>query len=215
MGIGYILVDLDNTIYPSSSGLLDEIGRRITLFIARTLGIPKDQALQLRRSYSRDYGTSLAGLMAHRQIETPEEYLEYVHPEDVGRFLERDPGLAAALSCVPVPLAVLTNSPMEHAKRVLEYLEVDGLFAAVFDLRYNGFQGKPSKQAYRRVLGELDREAPDVLLVDDHLSNLVPFGELGGKVLLVDENEDQSSEVPRMRYLRDLPHFLTAGGYLP
>jgi putative hydrolase of the HAD superfamily len=213
MTIDYILVDLDNTVYPSSSGLMDEIGRRMTRFISERLGISEEQALQLRRNYSRSYGTSLAGLMAHNQIETPEDFLEYVHPKDVTPFLKRDPILVKALSSLPVPIAVLTNSPMEHARRVLECLGVNGLFAAVFDLRYSGFQGKPLKKAYLKVLGELGREAPDVLLVDDHLSNLVPFRRLGGEVLLVDERGETTSGVPVIRYLRDLPFFLETGEF--
>jgi len=210
MFVDFILVDLDDTVYPTSSGLLKEIGRRMTLFLSQKLGLPEEQALQLRQSYSRDYGTTLAGLIAFHQLEHPDEFLEFVHPKDVSPFLKKDPELIGALSSLSIPLAILTNSPMEHAKRILAYLEVDELFDPIFDLRYNGFQGKPSKQVYLRVLGELGREASRVLLVDDHLSNLVPLKDLGGQVLLVDEKGNQSSDVPVIRYLKELPSFLEA-----
>lgn len=210
MFVDSILVDLDDTVYPASSGLLQEIGRRITRFLSQKLGLPEEQALQLRKRYSRDYGTTLAGLMEFHQINTPDEFLEFVHPKDVAPFLKKDPELIGALSSLSIPLAILTNSPMEHAQRILAYLEVDELFDPIFDLRYNGFQGKPSKQAYLKALEELNREASRVLLVDDHLSNLIPFKDLGGQVLLVDEKGNQSADVPKIQYLKELPSFLRA-----
>ncbi len=210
MILDFILVDLDDTIYPTSSGLLKEIGRRMTLFLSQKLNLPEEKALHLRQQYSKQYGTTLAGLIASKQIDTPDEFLDYVHPKDVAPYLNRDPELRDALSSISIPLGILTNSPMEHAKRILAFLELDDLFDPVFDLRYNGFEGKPSKQAYLRVLGELGLEASRVLFVDDHLSNLIPFRDLGGQVLLVDENGNHRSDVPVIRYLKNLPSFLKA-----
>jgi putative hydrolase of the HAD superfamily len=210
MVLDFILVDLDDTIYPTSSGLLKEIGRRMTLFLSQKLDLPEEKAFELRQRYSRQYGTTLAGLMASNQIDTPDEFLDFVHPRDVSPYLNKDPLLRNALSSISIPLGILTNSPMEHAKRILAYLELDDLFDSVFDLRYNGFEGKPSKRAYLRVLDELDLEACRVLFVDDHLSNLMPFRELGGQVLLVDEDGNHSPDVPVIRYLKDLPSFLKA-----
>jgi len=182
----------------------------MTLFLSQKLDLPEGQALQVRKRYSRDYGTTLAGLMAHQQIDTPDEFLEFVHPRNVAPFLKKDPELIGALSSLSIPLAILTNSPIEHAKRILAYLEVEEHFDPIFDLRCNGFQGKPSKQAYMRALGQLDREASRVLLVDDHLSNLIPFRDLGGQVLLVDEKGNQGADVPEIQYLKELPSFLGA-----
>ena len=210
MILDFVLVDLDDTIYPTSSGLLKEIGRRMTLFLSQKLNLSEEQALQLKQRYNSQYGTTLAGLIASRQIDTPDEFLDFVHPKDVAPYLNKDPELREALSSISIPLGILTNSPMEHAKRILTHLELGDLFDPVFDLRYNGFEGKPSKQAYLRVLGELGLEAPRVLFVDDHLSNLIPFRDLGGQVLLVDENGNHSSDVPVIRYLKDLPSFIKA-----
>jgi putative hydrolase of the HAD superfamily len=209
--VSYLLIDLDETLYPSSSGLIGEISGRMTRFVADYLQLGEEKAARLRRRLSREHGTTLTGLMNEYGFQEPEAYLEFSHPVEVERFLHKDPELAQALSSIPLPKSILTNSPWEHAVRILRYLEIEHLFEKIFDIRFSEFRGKPDKAVYRKVLDELGRSPHEVLFVDNRLDYLLSFQELGGRVLLVSEDSSRSgaaAEVPRIGRIQELPAFL-------
>jgi putative hydrolase of the HAD superfamily len=210
----YLLFDLDETLYPASCGLMQAVSARMNTFVAEYLGLPPEQARELRRNMSLRYGTTLTGLMREHGLTDPERYLAYVHDVDVERILPRDPELAPALRAIPLAKSVLTNSPLEHALRVLDRLGVRELFERVFDIRFNGLTGKPESAVYGRVLAALGRKPNGVLLIDNRLDYLLPFRALGGMVLLVDENgvsgdaPDRDAGIPRLWDIKQLPDFL-------
>jgi putative hydrolase of the HAD superfamily len=210
--ITYLLFDLDETLYPASSAMVEEISRRMTRYVSQYLKLDEDRAARLRRELSQKHGTTLTGLMTEHNFNDPEAYLEFAHPTDVGRYLHKDPELASALSSVALPKSILTNAPQEHALRILEYLEIAHLFERIFDIRTNDFRGKPEKDVYHRVLSELNRKAPEVLFIDNRIDYLQPFQEIGGKILWVAEEDPKMSPpegVPRIAHIKDLPGFLT------
>lgn len=209
--ITYLLVDLDETLYPSSSGMVEEISRRMTTYVSRYLKLDEDRAALLRRELSQKHGTTLTGLMTEYNFNDPEAYLEFAHPTDVGRYLHKDPELASALSSIALPKSILTNAPQEHALRILEYLEIAHLFERIFDIRTNNFRGKPEKEVYHHVLSELDRKASEVLFIDNRIDYLLSFQEIGGKILWVAEADPKLSPpegVPRIANIKELPDFL-------
>jgi putative hydrolase of the HAD superfamily len=187
----------------------------MTAFVAEYLGLPEAKAVEIRRGLSLRYGTTLTGLMREHGLEDPERYLAYTHDVDVERILPRDPQLAPALRAIPLPKSVLTNSPLEHAMRVLEHLQVLGLFERIFDIRFNGLAGKPDSAVYPRVLEELGRRSEEVLLIDNRLDYLQAFRALGGRALLISERSGcgsapaaQPGEVPCLRDVKELAAFL-------
>ncbi|MGR3755929.1 MAG: pyrimidine 5'-nucleotidase, partial [Tranquillimonas sp.] len=50
--------DLDNTLYPPSARLFDQIEERMTQWVMRELGIARDAADRLRRDYWHRNGTT-------------------------------------------------------------------------------------------------------------------------------------------------------------
>jgi putative hydrolase of the HAD superfamily len=209
--ITYLLVDLDETLYPASSGMIEEISRRMTQYVSQYLKLDEGRAARLRRELSQKHGTTLAGLMTEHNFTDPEAYLEFAHPTDVDRYLHKDPELASALSSVALPKSILTNAPQEHALRILEYLEIADLFERVFDIRTNDFRGKPEKEVYHRVLTELNRKAPEVLFIDNRIDYLLSFQEIGGKILWVAEADPKMSPaegVPRIAHIKELPDYM-------
>ena len=209
--ITYLLFDLDETLYPSSSGMVEEISRRMTTYVSRYLQLDENRAALLRRELSQKHGTTLTGLMTEYNFNDPEAYLEFAHPTDVGRYLHKDPELASALSSIALPKSILTNAPQEHALRILEYLEIAHLFERIFDIRTNNFRGKPEKEVYHHVLSELDRKASEVLFIDNRIDYLLSFQEIGGKILWVAEADPKLSPpegVPRIANIKELPDFL-------
>lgn len=68
----YLLFDLDETLYPSSCGLMQEVSRRMTAFVAGYLKIDPQRAAELRKELSRKYGTTLTGLIREHGLADPE-----------------------------------------------------------------------------------------------------------------------------------------------
>jgi hypothetical protein len=57
------IFDLDNTLYPASCRLFDQIHARMTHFIADRLDLTLEAALTVQKTYFRAHGTTLRGLM--------------------------------------------------------------------------------------------------------------------------------------------------------
>ncbi len=206
--IRYILFDLDNTLYPESSALGSELSRRINHYAAGYLGVSEDEALELRRSESKSYGTTMRWLAECHGLTDLEGYIESVHPENVGDYIEKDDELKTFLSSLPVPASILTNSPASHAHRVLEYLEIEDCFEHVFDLNYSSFRGKPHRETYERVLREIGHRPSEVMFVDDVLTYLLGYRELGGFAVLVDESGTKRIEDPAIKKVRKVTEIL-------
>jgi len=160
------MFDLDDTLYPASTGLFGHVSKRITRRIAATLGVPEEEARVRQRALWRKYGTSLRGLQVEHGVD-PEPFLAFVHDVPVDDLLEPDPDLAAMLARLPGERHVFTNGPSEFAHRVLRRLGVDDLFAHVFDIRHAEFVPKPDRHPYVRAMAALDAPANTLLLVDD------------------------------------------------
>ena len=186
MKSSFVLFDLDNTLYPPSCGVLQEINRRIGLFCADYFGIDAAEADDMRRGKFRIYGTTLQWLRVCHGLEDPESYIKAIHPENMVDYVKPDPRLRLFISELPVDYILLTNSPMEHALRTLKALNLEDLFPRIWDLRRMDFRGKPHPETYRRVLADLGLRAGDALLVDDSKINIEGFNHIGGNTLHVD-----------------------------
>ncbi len=207
--IKYILFDVDNTLYPESSILGARFEEAINHYTAGFLGVSDDEARTMRKTRGKAYGTTLQWLMQVYGFDKIDEYMDAVHPKDMDRYLKKNPDLKKILGDIPVPRSILTNSPKEHALRVLEYLEILDQFERVFDLRYNNLQGKPDPAVYTRILAEIDHPAEEVLFIDDVPSYLAPFQAMGGHVLLIDElNRRTEADYPVIRQIEELPIFI-------
>lgn len=88
--------DLDNTLYPASANLFPQIDVRIKSFIADLLELELGEAFRLQKTYYREYGTTLRGLMINHAVD-PDVFLEYVHDIDHAVLLP-DPALGTVLA---------------------------------------------------------------------------------------------------------------------
>src|SRR5262249_26655532 len=163
MPISAVLFDLDNTLYPASSGLMHGVDTRITEYVQKLLGLDLEEAKEVRRRYFVEYGTTLRGLQFHHSVD-PEDYLAYVHDLVLESFLPSDAELDHLLSQVAASKAIFPNAPGDYARRVLEVLGIARHFERIFDIRFSGFQPKPEPAAYRRALDALAVDGTEVLL---------------------------------------------------
>ena len=158
----------------------------------------------------QQYGTCLEWLMGEKGFTGVEDYLAAVHPPDEADSLVPDGELRAFLSGLPLPKAILTNAPREHADLVLGKLELGDIFTHIFDIRQSGFLGKPRREVYDNALRVLGLSAREVLFIDDHPRYLQGFIALGGNGLLFDENDIHKNDaLPRIRELKELTRYIT------
>jgi putative hydrolase of the HAD superfamily len=184
----YLLLDLDNTVYPETTGMERDILRRMNEYVARYLGMPQHEARELRRERVRKFGTTLEWLMAEEGFGDPEAYFAAVHPAGEEYCIDASPALGRILDSIDLPKAILTNSPREHAERVLRKLGAEGCFEAIYDIRFNELRGKPYREAFLRACRACGVAVEDTLFIDDLPKYVQGFVDLGGRAVLVDES---------------------------
>ena len=207
--IKYLLFDLDNTLYSCSYGLEANVARRIKEFTAAFLGLPPDEAWKQRKAVVKQYGTCLEWLMAEKGFTDVESYFTAIHPQGEADSLLPDPQLKTFLKSIPIPKAILTNSPREHADMIIEKLELGGIFTHIFDIRQCNFLGKPRLEVFNNALNTLQVHAHEVLFIDDYPIYVQGFIAMGGNALLFDERDVHGDkQLPRIQNLKEIISFL-------
>jgi putative hydrolase of the HAD superfamily len=204
-----VLLDLDDTVYPASSGLWEAIGDRINRFMIEVVGIEPERAPGLRQEYFERYGTSLNGLRLHHGID-PFAYLRFVHDLPLDAYIGPDPLLRRMLESIAVRPVIFTNSDSAHARRVLTVLGVNDLIDEIVDIVSLEWVNKPRPEAYARALALCRQPDPRAgLVIDDQVRNLLPASELGMGTVLVgaaDRRNGIDHAIPRAAdLLRALP----------
>jgi putative hydrolase of the HAD superfamily len=191
MTLELVIFDLDNTLYPRNSGLLQEIGRRIQIWLCDHLQLSWEEAQATRREYYDRYGTTLGGLIAEHDVDV-QDYLLFVHDIPVEAYLDPDPALVRMLDGIPLRKAIYTNAPSEYGRRVLEVLGVNGRFEQLIGIEEVGLRNKPYRDAFERALVLLDVQGAACIIVEDSVRNLQPAKALGLTTVLVDAEPDEN-----------------------
>ena len=171
------IFDLDNTLYPVSCRLFDQIHSRMTRFIAARFDLSLEAALARQKVYFREHGTTLRGLMVVDRID-PNEFLAFVHDIDL-TCVPPDPELVAALAALPGRKIVHTNGSRRHAERLLDHLGIAGSFCGILDIEAAGYEPKPALAGYLELLKRHDVTPGTALMVEDIARNLIPAAALG------------------------------------
>jgi putative hydrolase of the HAD superfamily len=166
-----LLLDLDNTMYPAYAGVTEALEQRMNAYVAQLTGLPDAQAKELRQHYFETYGTTLRGLQTHHDVDV-ESYLAQVHDINVEQFITPNPILVDQLTSSSLPWAVFTNSPLEHATRILHKIGFTHTSFPIIDIRVMQFQPKPHPEAYRIALHVVASSAHDAVFFEDTLHNL-------------------------------------------
>jgi putative hydrolase of the HAD superfamily len=182
--IRYVLVDLDETMYPKDTGIMELIGERINEYMSGHLGIASEDIGSLRQSYYERYGTTGRGLYLHYDVDV-HEYFEFVHDLPIEEMLQPEPQLDRMLGSLDVEKAIFTNATVEHARRVLRALGVERHFGSLIGIKELDFFPKPDVRAYEKALALVGAQAEECVLVDDRVRNLTPGRLLGMTTILV------------------------------
>jgi putative hydrolase of the HAD superfamily len=188
------IFDLDNTLYRADCGVFAQIEGRMTDYVARFLGLPREEAWALQKSLYRAHGTTLNGLMKIHGI-APDDYLDYVHDIDLSG-LAPDPGLIAAVERLPGQRYIFTNGCRRHAARILERIGAAHLFGEIWDIRTIGFAPKPDACAYDAVVAASGLAPQRAAMFDDIPHNLAPARALGMTTVWLNTGHDFSHGGP-------------------
>ncbi|MGZ6042854.1 MAG: pyrimidine 5'-nucleotidase [Asticcacaulis sp.] len=186
------LFDLDQTLYPAEAEVMARVEGRMTDFVARETGLPRDKAYVLQKSYLNEHGTTLAGLMANYGVE-PRRFLDEVHDVSIDD-LHPDPELNALIAALPGRHIVFTNGDERHAVRILEKLEMTGLFEGVFHLENANWVPKPNMITFERMMAAHSVDPLATAFFEDSPKNLKPAHQLGMKTVLVGPKADGNAD---------------------
>lgn len=177
------LFDLDNTLYPAESGFMGEIVVRMTDFVEKVTGLPREDAFKLQKTYLAEHGLTLKGMMLNHGVD-PAEFHAIFHDMSLAA-LAHDAPLLAALERLPGRRLIFTNADEVHAERVLAHLGLAHLFDDVFHIGSAGYEPKPSPEAFTRIAAAHGIDPTVTAFFEDAERNLAPAADLGMTTVLV------------------------------
>lgn len=198
--------DLDHTLYPPEVRLFDQIETRMTAYVMQELGVDRQTADRLRSEYWRDYGTTLAGLMHHHEID-PEPYLVAVHDISFDA-LKPDPALSDAIKKLAGRRIIYTNGSAPYAEKVLDARGLLHFFDAIYGVENAGFRPKPERAAFETVFAKDGLDPARAAMFEDDPRNLKVPHEMGLKTVHVAANPESAAHIHY--HTSDLARFLSA-----
>ena len=170
MRFSTVFFDLDDTLYPSSTGLWLAIKERMNLYMSERMGIPKNDVPVLREKYFKMYGTTLRGLQARHNVDA-QDYLAYVHDLPLEQYLTPDPHQREIIASLPTRNLIFTNADIHHARRVLSVLNLDDLFETIIDVNEVAPYCKPMPESFAIAQDLADEPDPRKCVMIDDLSH--------------------------------------------
>lgn len=177
------LFDLDDTLYPIETGMMDLIRDKITGFVMRITGTDREEARIIQRGWFEAHGASLPGLLEEHKVSV-REFLDEIHDVPLDSITP-DPELGRALARLPGRRLVFTNGAADHAARVLERLGVAQHFEAVFHIESNNLIAKPDPRSFQAIIGLFGFDPARAAFFEDTERNLKPAADLGMTTILV------------------------------
>lgn len=156
-----LLFDVDDTLYPLSSGLSAECTKNINEYMVNKLGIEEDKVPEMCAQLYKDYGTTMAGLRALGYDFDHDDYHSFVHGRLPYEYLKPDPVLKSLLNSIPIRKVIFSNANEAHVAEVLGRLGLEDCFDDV--ICFESLNPKDSDTPKSSVIGDSDNEPVDLL----------------------------------------------------
>lgn len=206
MDVRHLIFDLDNTLYPATAEMDAGIHDRMMECVADFFGVSLEKAAEMKKINIQKFSTTLEWIR-HEGFTDVEGFFAKVHPENEVDELKCDEALRPFLESIRIPKIILTNSPREHAERVLAKLNVSDLFDCICDIRDCKLLGKPYADAYRIALQMCGGTIDNTIFLDDMQKYTDGFAAMGGTAVLVGEkNGKPLSEDSAAAFKEMAPH---------
>ncbi len=162
-----IFFDLDDTLYPASSGLWSVLKARMSDYMRERMNIPAHDIGRLREKYFREYGTTLRGLQANYEIDA-QDFLAYVHDVPLTDYLHPDPEQQSVLASLRTRNLIFTNADVPHAKRILSALDIEKYFSEIVDVNRMSPYCKPNPESFVIAMSAANETDPArCVMIDD------------------------------------------------
>lgn len=185
------IFDLDNCLYPASTGLFALIDERMSAYIQRLLNCDAAEARRVQKHHFHTHGTTLAGLMKDHDVD-PHHFLDDVHSIPLER-VQSDSRLSSALARLPGRKFVFTNGDAPYARRVLEAIGIHNHFDELHDIHASELRPKPDPYGYGLLCERFAIDPRHALLADDMAQNLAPAKQLGMTTIWVDNGSERGN----------------------
>ncbi|OAY48810.1 uncharacterized protein C24B11.05 isoform X2 [Manihot esculenta] len=126
-----LLFDMDDTLYPMSSGLNLACRKNIEGFMLQHLHIEESEVPRMCLELYREYGTTMAGLKALGYEFDDDEFHAFAHGRLPYEKLKPDAVLRNLLLSMPQRKIIFTNADKGHAAEVLKRLGLEDCFEGV------------------------------------------------------------------------------------
>ncbi len=205
MNFEAMFFDLDDTLYPSTSGVWEAIGVRMDKYMSEVLGFDAEQVPVLRANLFRQYGTTLRGLKMEYNIDEM-AFLDYVHDIPLEQYLRPDKDLVNTLNLYSDRKIIFTNACQDHARRVISILGMDGVFEQIIDIIQIFPSCKPLPEAYQKAFEIAGIQNPgNCVFIDDSPRNLDAVSRFGTFTIQVGTHARSAAADAAVLSLHDLP----------
>ncbi|XP_059311038.1 uncharacterized protein C24B11.05 [Lycium ferocissimum] len=126
-----LLFDMDDTLYPLSSGVNLACRKNIEEYMLHQLNIEETEVPKMCLELYKEYGTTMAGLKELGYEFDNDKFHEFVHGRLPYEVLKPDPLLGNLLLSMPQRKIIFTNGDKAHAIRVLSRLGLGDCFEGI------------------------------------------------------------------------------------
>ena len=200
--------DLDNTLYPASCRLFDQIDRKMTGLVSEILKLPTAEARAVQKGLFHKYGTTLRGLMVEHEVD-PAYFLHHAHDIDYAPVPE-DMALDEALHALPGRKLIFTNGTVAHAESVLKRLGVTRHFKDIFDIVHSDYIPKPQRGPYEKFIRQTNIRPETSAMFEDIARNLEAPHDMGMTTVLVTSDHNADANILNGGTKADYVHHVTS-----
>ncbi|KAL8129402.1 hypothetical protein V2J09_018557 [Rumex salicifolius] len=184
--IDCLLFDLDDTLYPLSSGINLACCKNIEEYMLNRLHIVESQVPKMCLDLYKEHGTTMAGLKAIGYDFDDDEFHEIVHGSLPYQNLTPDPVLRNLLLSIPHRKIIFTNSDKGHVERALKRLGLEDCFEGIICFETLNPKSnspsilcKPSVEAMEAAVQIADVRPHNTMFFDDSARNIASAKAVG------------------------------------
>lgn len=168
-------LDLDDTLFEASSGMLRAIHLRMNDFMARELNITLEEANALRTQYWAKYGATFIALWRIHHVD-PVKFLTETHDFDPTPYIAYEGNISDDVRKLSGQKVIFTNGPRLYADKVVRASGLDRVCDDVvtsFDMKlFQDWRPKPDASILVNQCLRRGVRRNEATIVDDSLMNL-------------------------------------------
>lgn len=190
-----VIFDVDGSLYPFDRGETERfeqsqfnqlLTRKIIKFFQDTFGISAKEAESLFADLNFRSGGQLSLWLEKEHGISRYEFFSRTWDFDPRRFMDKNDDLIACIGSVAARRAILSNAPRVWIDRVVEALELDGLFEASAIFSGEPDVRKPHPSAFEQVARHWGLAPESIVSIgDQEESDILPAKSLGMRTVRI------------------------------